>query len=380
MKTRGVKMNTEKLKPGMLVKNYSELCKLIDEPKKGGKGKILQLKDWTRYFDFHKNGRSQSYIIDEVYNEPYPKEEFRKDVVYSKLIQYILAERLALEETTEIDMTKRQLYLYLGMVNSNYINDVEKQTALELFYDKHQEDMTPEQSFYYYNDFSVHTNRRLDNIIESALSSMEDRKLIIRNKRYKIVEMVIEDGKKVPKMRSADNNEISIIIDITRKYLDKHPEYAFINAYNYKKYYNGLNKIFKERMGWDSVYQSIQIIFGEDSIKKYVTVLGDELLEECKKNQVELNSVIVERLNKHFQVAYQNNRNKLIKAAVDQMSVISSDWTDEDIINRIVKSDEKLKKKLYADNYVEIQQELVDLFVDTKGIFEITTKPSKPRL
>ena len=62
------------------------------------------------------------------------------------------------------------------------------------------------------------------------------------------------------------------------------------------------------------------------------------------------------------------------------MGVISKDWTEEDIINRIVKSDEKLKKKLYADNYVEIQQELVDLFVDTKGIFEITTKPSKPRL
>ena len=133
-------------------------------------------------------------------------------------------------------------------------------------------------------------------------------------------------------------------------------------------------------MGWDSVYQSIQIIFGEDSIKKYVTVLGDELLEECKKNQVELNSVIVERLNKHFQVAYQNNRKKLVEAAVDQMGVISKDWTEEDIINRIVKSDEKLKKKLYADNYVEIQQEFVDLFVDTKGIFEITTKPSKSRL
>ena len=47
-------MNTDNLKPGMLVKNYGELCKLLDEPKKGGKGKVLQLKDWTRYFDFHK--------------------------------------------------------------------------------------------------------------------------------------------------------------------------------------------------------------------------------------------------------------------------------------------------------------------------------------
>lgn len=373
-------MNTNKLQSGMIIKNYREFCKLTDEPIKSGKSKRLQLADWTRYFDFHKSTNSQSYIIDQVYDEPYPEEEFRKDVVYSKLIQYILAERLAIEETTEIDMTKRQLYLYLGMVNSSYINDVEKQAALDIFYEKHQDNMTPEQSFYYYNDFSIHTNRRLDSIIENALSSMEERKLIIKNKRYKIIETVIEDNKKVPKMRQADNNEMSIIIDIIREYLDEHPEFSFINAYNYKRYYGGLNKIFKERMGWDSVYQSIQIIFGEDSIKKYVTVLGDELLEECKKNQVELNSVIVERLNKHFQVAYQNNRNKLIKAAVDQMSVISSDWTDEDIIERIVKSDEKLKKKLYADNYVEIQQEFVDLFVDTKGIFEITTKPSKLRL
>lgn len=370
-------MNTENLKNGMLVKNYNELCILLDEPKKTGKGKILQLKDWSRYFDFHKAEKSQSYIIDEVYTEPYPKDEFRKDVIYSKLVQYILAERLSLEGTNEIDMTKRQLYLFLGLVNSKYINDIEKQNALKIFYEKHQKDMTTEQSFYYYNDFSVHTNRRLDSIIENALSSMENRKLIIRNKRYKIVEEVVIDGEKTLKMRSANNNEISIIIDITREYLDKHPEYSFINAYNYKKYYNGLNKLFKEHMGWNSVYQSIQIIFGEDSIKKYVNIIGEELIEECKKNQIELNKVVVERLNKHFQIVYKNNRNKLIKTAVNKMRVISSDWSDEEIIERIVKSDEELKNKLYADNYVEIQQELIDLFVDTKGKFKITTKLPK---
>ncbi len=370
-------MNTENLKHGMLVKNYNELCKLLDEPSKTGKGKILQLQDWARYFDFHKNEKSQSYIIDKVYAEPYPKDEFRKDVIYSKLIQYILAERLSLEGTNEIDMTKRQLYLYLGLVNSKYINDIEKQNALKAFYEKHQNDMTTEQSFYYYNDFSVHTNRRLDNIIESALSSMESRKLIIRNKRYKIVEEILTEGRKTRKMRSANNNEISNIIDITREYLDNHPEYAFINAYNYRKYYNGLNKLFKERMGWDSVYQSIQIIFGEDSIKKYVSIIGEELIDECQKNQIELNRVVVERLNKHFQTVYKNNRKKLVETAANQMGVISRDWSDEEIIERIVKSDEELKKKLYADNYIEIQQELVDLFVDTKGKYEIITKAQK---
>lgn len=370
-------MNTKKLKNGMLVKNYNELCLLLDEPKKTGKGKILQLKDWSRYFDFHKVEKSQSYFIDEVYTEPYPKDEFRKDVIYSKLIQYILAERLSLEGTNEIDMTKRQLYVYLGLVNSKYINDIEKQNALKIFYEKHQNDMTTEQSFYYYNDFSVHTNRRLDSIIENALSSMENRKLIIRNKRYKIVEDFIVEGRKTLKMRSANSSEISIIIDITKEYLDKHPEYSFINAYNYKKYYNGLNKLFKERVGWNSVYQSIQIFFGEDSIKKYVTIIGDELVEECKKNQIELNKVVVERLNKHFQLVYKNNRKKLIETAVNQMGVISSDWSDDEIIERIVKSDGELKKKLYSDNYIKIQQELVGLFVDTKGKFEITTKLSQ---
>lgn len=369
-------MNVKDLQSGMIIKNYKEFCKITDEPVKTGKSKQLQLKDWTRYINFHKSVGSQSYIIDEIYDEPYPEEEFRKDVVYSKLIQYILAERLALEDTAEIDMTKFQLYMYLGMVNSTYVNDVEKQIALNNFYAKHQDVITPEQSFYYYNNFSTHANRRLDSIIENALSSMEERLLIVRNKRYKIVETEIINGKEVQTMRPAKNHEIGIILNITRKYLDEHPDFTFINAYNYKRYYGGLNKMFKEQMHWDNVYQSIQIFFGKESIKKYVKVLGDELVEECKKNQNELNKVIVERLNIHFQNVYEKNRKKLVNEAINKMSIISPDWTEDDIVNRVVKSDINLRKKLYIDNYVEIQKEFVSLFVDTKGVFDIADKKS----
>lgn len=370
-------MNTEKLKTGMLIKNYKEFCQIIDEPIKNGKSKVLQLKDWTRYFDYHKNGSSQSYIVDEVYDEPYPKDDFRKDVVYSKLIQYVLAGRLALENRNEIDMTKRQLYFYLGMVNSNYVQENDKQNTLAAFCEKHQDILTPEQSFYYYNDFSTCTNRKLDRIIENALSSMEERFLIIRNKRYIIVEKVMENGEQVKKIRPAKDKEISIILKITREYLDEHPEFSFINAYNYKKYYSGLNRLFQERVGWDSVFQSIKIIYSSESLEKYVGILGEELLEECKKNQIELNNVIVERFNNYFQTAYQNNRQKVIEKSKGKMSIIPANWTEQDLIEKVAKNDPKLKYKAYNSDYVEIQREFVDMFINTKGIFDITVNSNK---
>ena len=40
----------------LVVKNYPEMCELLGEKNKTGKSRILQLKEWERYFEYDKIG------------------------------------------------------------------------------------------------------------------------------------------------------------------------------------------------------------------------------------------------------------------------------------------------------------------------------------
>ena len=79
---------------GLVVKNYKEMCSLLFESPKTGKSKMLQEKNWKRYFSFTKQG--QRYMITEVYPEPFPSDDARKrkEGIYTKYIECLLMEIL----------------------------------------------------------------------------------------------------------------------------------------------------------------------------------------------------------------------------------------------------------------------------------------------
>jgi len=60
-----------KLSIGMAIKNYKEMCILLEEKEKKGKSRLLQIANWERYFKWHKDG--QKFIIDEVFEMPIEK-------------------------------------------------------------------------------------------------------------------------------------------------------------------------------------------------------------------------------------------------------------------------------------------------------------------
>lgn len=64
-------MNIDKLEVGMTVKNYKAMCELLEENIQAGNSKVSQMKEWSRYFSFSKNGNS--FIIEEIYKEPLKK-------------------------------------------------------------------------------------------------------------------------------------------------------------------------------------------------------------------------------------------------------------------------------------------------------------------
>jgi hypothetical protein len=61
-----------KLKEGMKIKNYKQLCELIEEEVKGGNSKILQIKEIERYVCLKKRGIK--YTVQEIYETPRPKQ------------------------------------------------------------------------------------------------------------------------------------------------------------------------------------------------------------------------------------------------------------------------------------------------------------------
>lgn len=68
-------MNIEKLEL-TTYKNYKVLCEVLGEPvKKSGNSRDSQLKEWSRYFNFEKQGHK--IIVTEIYSKPKPKQDGR---------------------------------------------------------------------------------------------------------------------------------------------------------------------------------------------------------------------------------------------------------------------------------------------------------------
>lgn len=63
-------MRIDKLKKGMIIKNYKELCKLLEIEEKGGSSKKAQFKEMARFFRHKKIG--YKFKIMEIYKEPLP--------------------------------------------------------------------------------------------------------------------------------------------------------------------------------------------------------------------------------------------------------------------------------------------------------------------
>ena len=125
-------MNIDKLNKGDIIKNYKELCGLIDEKVKSGKSKLLQLKELERYVSYHNEGHK--FIIDEIYKEPQPKKDNRgKGGLYIDDIQAMIINLLLNSKENKVLLSYGKLFKATNMTNRNYIegrNNIDKLSEL----------------------------------------------------------------------------------------------------------------------------------------------------------------------------------------------------------------------------------------------------------
>lgn len=359
-------VDTSNLVVGMVVKNYKELCKLLNENVLEGNSKKAQLKEWERYFLWEKKG--QKFIILEIYDEPLPKNDGRQNRnVYVQYIEVILMKLLSKQKNNKyvFYITTRQLWKLLGMINNDY-----KSISLEDLNDK-----IPEYKVTSFdvNKFYQRCNQRLRDILYSSLNNLQTRSLI----KYEIETVIVSKDEKNNLLYSPANDiQKKKILKAERKALldmgleSKRHVYA---KFKDEEFFEKLNAYLQEWYGWEYTFKRIKIIYNKSDILDTVDDDEEKLKEsfdEIKIKRLELNEKVVEALYKNVQTMVENRHKK---ADIEYQIAVDNYMDEHLVLGSIPDSCLPTKKEFgifdyleYSPYFVEIQNRLTDELISLK--------------
>ncbi len=280
-------INTDQLEIGQVVKNYKELCLLLNQSPTTGKSKQLQLKDFERYFEWEKSG--QKFIITDIYDEPLRKEDKRKqgnNSIYVKYIELILLQYLSQQKNGTRTFKKRDWWQLLGMVNHKY-NRVSQKELKEIDYKITQFEI---------KHFYQRCNKKLEQVLFSALNNLKNRKLI----EYELQTVIVDNENNY---FGADDNDKRRILQEER--------YVLHNVMGYEKmiqvfcrfkqdeYYRMVNQRLSDLYGWHHYYKQIKIIYTQKDVLEAIPKTEIDLQKEL------LNKKIADVLNEDAQKKYE---------------------------------------------------------------------------
>lgn len=328
-------MNTSKLKKGMIISNYREFCKLIEEkPVTNSKAKEKQFVDWAHYFDFGNINGTNKFEIFKVYKKPIEQlKEAGNRSVYVTYIETILLQHLKGLQGYSTVLSKIEAFRLLGMINSNYGNSSEERKLVESV------SSNLDDGYLYLNHIKSTAYTRFNSILTSALESLVDRKIITCDKQYRIV---TKDGRDL----AANEVEVSQILRV---------EYQVLLDMGYKKiqqvflsgkrneFYNDVGTILYQKYGYDRYYTALNIIYAHENV---IESLEQNKLELTK---IDLNQLTTNAVTKTMNTKKKNHENK-IKKEQDNIKVglLKKESTKEHMTN----------SKFYPSNYEEINKVL----------------------
>lgn len=327
-------INTSNLKIGQVVKNYKELCALLGEEfKQGGDSRKAQLKEFARYFEWEKSG--QKFLITDIYDTPLPKEDGRNKGKYVKCIEIILLNYLSKQKGYTYTLSKKKWWELLGMVNRKYDN-VSQEELLEI---------DPVITKFEIRQYYQRCNKKLEEILFSALRSLSSRKLI----DWGIETVIVTRNQGKTHFRVANEFEKKMILRAERYVLHKimHLEKMF-NVFAKQKqdeFYRLVNEILEDSLDkdWQYYYKQVKIIYNHDQVIEAIPDIEAEL------RKLELNDKVVNALNEHAEEKYRKERKKYED---DTAKLFEKLVNGEDI------SGEKIFK--IPDTYVMAQKLLTD--------------------
>lgn len=335
-------MRIDKLVPGMIIKNYKELCSLIEEPVKNGRSKVFQLQELERHCKYHKI--KNSFVIDEVYEVANNKVDKRKDPnkqgnnsLYSKDIQALIIDILAQAKGNAVYLSTNAFLRRLDMINDNY-------TVGRKYIPKLAELTQVPQDVCY--DFYNNTNIKLRDKLETALKGLRNRALVIWSHSVTVCVRVAEHLK-INDMEDVvldDNNIVSFKVKtVHRKASDDEKELivkterdilismgynslqeAFLSG-KWKEYKDRVNTILLEKANIEYYYTSYEVIYNHEHIIKAKQQKLKE--DERKAIQDNLNNNINKFINKSAKTTHDRvlkkpfvNASELVQTSKDYLT------------------------------------------------------------
>jgi hypothetical protein len=288
-------MKIENLKAGQSFKNYKEMClELGLEVKVSTNSKNSQYKELARYCKYSKIGHK--ITIEEVYQTPLPKSDGRSEnnSIYGNLIQLLITDLLA-QCKGHISISRSKLMLTIGMVNCNYsecrelVQKLSKYTEID------------EKVIYDFYDKSIGSFK---GVIETALNSLMDKRVIMFNKVIKVTE-----NNKFS-TRIASEKELQLIMNIEKETLDQ-MGYKQISSVrvskDWKKFRNRVKELLHEQSNINFYFTAYDITIHEKYIVEERNELIDLLLDQVKRqdSKEELNQLIYTNLLINAQIRHE---------------------------------------------------------------------------
>lgn len=313
-------MNIEKLRNSDTreFKNYKIACEFLEESMKTGNSKKSQLKEWERYFKYHKDGNK--FVIDEIYCEVKDKEDGRangNNSIYGKYIQKLILDLLSQDENEgKVFLSCNQLLRKLQMVSVNYSkgrNNIPKLSEIL----KVDEDIV--------QDVFEYTHNKLKNALETSLNVLAKQSWIEWHKKKTVcIKRVVpylndlgeirldEDGMPmfdiITNYREATIEEIQEILKYEGLLLDEmecQDKRELLIKGRLNEFRAKINKKLKENCNIEFYYDSYEIISHKDTLV--------ERLGRFEKTDTfnELNLVILDNTYKSIETKHKNSCKKL---------------------------------------------------------------------
>lgn len=245
------------LHEGDVFSNYKKLCERLNVPILKANSQKAQIKEWKRHFDFERDG--QKRIITEVYSTPLPKDDKRligNNNEYRPYIEMILLDYLSKQKGKATNITLKNLFFLLGMVNANYM-------------DKNYEIKDADIEEWHIKHFNQRSYNKIYSIVFTSLNNLRNRRLIDYNKMTMINVNINEDGKRYNKTRQATKREEDIIRETERNVLKQMGLESIVLVflkYKTEDFYRAVESFLSEHYDINYYYSTIEIRFTHEHI------------------------------------------------------------------------------------------------------------------
>ena len=292
-KTKKQIPDTSKLRSGMVVKGYKEMCSLVGVEPKNGRRRVLQEEDWTRYFEWEDLGRNHLRRITCVKDYP-DLTPPPPNAVYVKLLEVILVNKLIHEDESEIELTWGDLYEYLGMVNKKF-----KEHKRDRTYD-HINDNIRSINRFLYDDWGNRARGGLKRKLRTALDSMQRRQLIIWSEvLYDVVESIENsewNGKSqlvtfdIHEESGSREREIKTEAHrwVLQELFKEDDEKDIIAKGKYREYINEVNRYLYEKYRIKYFYTKVRISFSPLAVKMGLRATENNLIKVAAEYDLEV--------------------------------------------------------------------------------------------